>query len=249
MLSRLALGIALAGTLSGLACAPQPKPPYLSLVGKRDGLSVWIVDGSLIRDSLDIEFSNFGQHFEFDFIPRNELWLDHEAAPDEQAFYIDHLLLERSLMQRGVPYDSALETADRREMTARAASGDVAKVRAPDGMPDAAKVHVERWRTLASGVTVWIVNGRLVRSAFDVDFTEGGHDHVYEFVPHDEVWIDNDLVDAERPFVLYHELHERALMANAWTYDSAHADADRREQYFRHHPSELHDALEREGWQ
>ncbi len=33
------------------------------------------------------------------------------------------------------------------------------------------------------GVQVWIVNGRLVRSVFDIDFTAGGHDYVYEFVP------------------------------------------------------------------
>jgi hypothetical protein len=243
------LGLALVAVLATAACASRRRPPYLSLAEKRNGLSVWVVDGPLIRDSLDIEFSNFGQHFEFDFIPQNELWLDREAAPDEQAFFVDHLLLERSLMERGVPYDSALEVADRREMAERAASGDVAKVSAADGLPDAAKVHVELLRTLTSGVTVWIVDGRLVRSAFDVDFTEGGHDHVYEFVPHNEVWIDNDLVEAERPFVLYHELHERALMANAWTYDSAHADASRRETYFRRHPNELHDALESEGWQ
>ena len=38
--------------------------------------------------------------------------------------------------------------------------------------------------TWTGGTAVWIVNGRLVRSIFDIDFTEGGHDHVYErFAP------------------------------------------------------------------
>ena len=250
ILSRTPFGLALTTTVAvALACARTPRPPYIRPAGTRNGLAIWIVDGSLIRDSLDIEFSNFGQHFAFDFIPRNELWIDREAAPDEQAFFVDHLELERSLMQRGVPYDSALEMADEREMAERAATGDAAKVRGEDGMPDPTKVHLWRWRTLASGVTVWVVDGRLVRSAFDPDFTEGGHDHVYEFVPPEEVWIDNDLVTDERPFVLYHELHERNLMVNAWAYDSAHADADRHELYYRHHSNELHSALEREGWQ
>jgi hypothetical protein len=65
-------------------------------------------------------------------------------------------------------------------------------------------------------ISIWIVDGRLVRSVFDVDFTEGGHDYVYEFVPQNEVWIDNDLEESERPFVLLHELHERNLMAKGW---------------------------------
>ena len=192
-----------------VACARGPRPPYIKPAGTRNGLAIWIVDGALIRDSLDIEFSNFGQHDAFEFIPRDELWLDREAAPDEQKFFVDHLVLERSLMDRGVPYDSALEVADRREIAERDSAGDVAKVRGEDGMPDPERVHISRWRTLASGLTVWIVDGRLVRSAFDVDFTEGGHDHVYEFVPPQEVWIDNDVVTDERPFVLYHELHEQ----------------------------------------
>ena len=68
-------------------------------------------------------------------------------------------------------------------------------------------------RKLESGLSVWIINGRLVRSGFDDDFTEGGHDYVYEFVPRDEIWIDNDLEEVERPYVLLHELHERNLMA------------------------------------
>ena len=37
----------------------------------------------------------------------------------------------------------------------------------------------------------------LVRSVLDVDFTQGGHDHVYEFVPDDEVCIGDDLQDWE----------------------------------------------------
>ena len=82
-----------------------------------------------------------------------------------------------------------------------------------------------------------------MRSGFDDDFTEGGHDYVYEFVPQNEVWIDNDLEELERPYVLLHELHERNLMAKGWTYSKAHEDSSKLEYHFRHHPNELHDAL------
>ena len=55
------------------------------------------------------------------------------------------------------------------------------------------KVHACLWNELESVVRVWVVDGRLVRSVFDVDFTEGGHDRVYEYVSPREIWIDNDL--------------------------------------------------------
>ena len=95
---------------------------------------------------------------------------------------------------------------------------------------------------------MWIVSGRMVRSFFDIDFTEGGHDYVYEFVPEKEVWIDDDILEPERPYVLVHELHERNRMATGWAYSKAHAESSRVEYRCRHHPDELHDALAAEGW-
>ena len=75
-----------------------------------------------------------------------------------------------------------------------------------------------------------------------------GHDYVYEFVPQNEIWVDDDIAEAERGYVILHELHERNLMAKGWTYDKAHSDSSRVEYRMRHHPDELHDALIDEGW-
>lgn len=225
------------------------KLPYLQLVGHRGKISIWTVDGTYVRTHLDEEFTNYGQHLVFDCIPADEFWLDKEAQNDEQRFFIDHLLVERKLMSKGVPYDEALEAADKVEMAERKKAGDVRKLTKGGNLPDPAKVHERLWKTLESGVRVWIVNGRLVRSVFDDDFTEGGHDYVYEFVPRDEVWIDNDLEEPERPYVLLHELHERNLMAKGWPYSKAHEDASKIEYYHRHHPNELHAALAQEGWE
>ncbi len=225
------------------------KPPYLSKAGQRGVITVWTVDGTYIRTHIDEEFTNYGQHFAFRFIPRNEFWIDREGEPDEIQFFIAHLLVERRLMARGTAYDDALAAADKAERKERKKAGDVAKLTAGGTLPDPARVHVTLWKHLASGVSVWIIDGRLVRSVFDVDFTEGGHDHVYEFVPQNEVWIDNDLEGAERPYVLLHELHERNLMAKGWDYDRAHEDSSRLESRCRHNPGELHSALAREGWE
>ena len=43
---------------------------------------------------------------------------------------------------------------------------------------------------------------------------------VYNFIPKNEIWIDDDLYKKEIPFVLIHELHERWLMSKGWKYDS-----------------------------
>ena len=229
--------------------ARKGKPPYLKKVGYRGKIAIWVVDGSYVRAHLDEEFNNFGQHYVFGCIPKDEFWLDKEAKEDEQKFFIDHLLVEHRLMEKGVPYDAALDQADKREMVERKRVGDIKRLTKGKDLPDAKKTHVRLWKALESGVSVWIVDGRLVRSVFDIDFTEGGHDYVYEFVPQNEVWIDNDLEEAERPYVLLHELHERNLMAKGWTYTKAHEDASKIEYNYRHHPNELHIALSEEGWE
>jgi hypothetical protein len=225
------------------------KPPYVAKVDERGDLQVWIVDGGYIRGHIDEEFTNFGQHYRYPYIPLNELWVDQEAEHDERQFFIDHLLVEHRLMAQGMPYAQALTEADKAERRERRRAGDV-RLLTQHGqrLPDGRDVHERLWKTLESGVSVWIVNGRLVRSGFDIDFTAGGHDYVYEFVPQNEVWIDDAIEEQERGYVLVHELHERNRMAGGWPYSKAHAESSRLEYRCRHHPDELHDALATEGW-
>jgi hypothetical protein len=229
--------------------AKTMKLPYIKDIGQRGRISIWIVDGSYVRTHLDEEFTNYGQHYNFKYIPRDEFWIDQENSPDEQKFFIDHLVVEHHLMEKGVPYDQVLEAADKAERAERRGAGDVKKMTKGGNLPNPKQVHVRLWKKLETPVSVWIVDGRLVRSVFDDDFTEGGHDYVYEFVPQNEVWIDNDLEQAERPYVLLHELHERNLMAQGLDYDRAHADSSKIEHHCRHHPNELHEALAKEGWE
>jgi hypothetical protein len=229
---------------------PDPlKPPYLQRDEARGDYQVWVVDGAYIRGHLDEEFTNFGQHYRYPYIPEKEFWIDDEAHQDERAFFIDHLLVEHDLMAKGSSYGDALAEADRVERRERRRAGDVRKVtHRGRELPDPATVHERLWKKLENGLSVWIVKGRLVRSAFDIDFTAGGHDHVYEFVPEGEVWIDDDIQERERGFVLLHELHERKRMGEGLPYEQAHAESSRLEFRCRHHPDELHDALTAEGW-
>jgi hypothetical protein len=225
------------------------KPPYLERIDQRGDLVAWVVDGSYIRGHVDEEFTNFGQHYRFPYIPESELWLDQEAQHDERRFFIEHLLVEHRLMKQGMAYAEAIVQADISERKERRRAGDVrTATRGGQSLPDGADMHEEMWKRLENTVTVWIVNGRQVRSTFDIDFTEGGHDKVYEFVPVGEVWIDDAIILRERGYVLLHELHERNRMAGGWPYSKAHAESSHLEYRCRHHPDELHDALAAEGW-
>ncbi|HYM32535.1 MAG TPA: hypothetical protein VEU47_14615 [Candidatus Cybelea sp.] len=239
---------------------PKPKPLaipshldrsriYVQKIETIAHMAVWIVDGAYIRGHIDEEFTNFGQHYRYPYIPLNELWLDKWTRPNEQRFFIDHLLVEHRLMAKGASYAEAIEAGDREERKERRRAGDVRRMtETGKRIPVGQDVHQRLWKHLENGVSVWIINGRLVRSVFDVDFTAGGHDYVYEFVPENEIWIDDQIVEQERGYVLLHELHERSLMAQGWPYSRAHADSSRLEYRCRHHPDELHDALAAEGW-
>ncbi|HVN72830.1 MAG TPA: hypothetical protein VMU10_12510 [Desulfomonilia bacterium] len=225
------------------------KQPYIRKDKAIGGLQVWIVDGIYIRSHLDEEFTNFGQHYRYPYIPVDELWIDQEAQNDERRFFIDHLLVENRFMAEGKSYAEALVEADKEERKERRRAGDLRSLtHYGTSLPSGKDVHERLWKTLESGIRVWIVNGRLVRSVFDIDFTAGGHDYVYEFVPQNEIWIDDAIEEPERGYVLLHELHERNRMSEGLTYSKAHEESSKLEYHCRHHPDELHDALAEEGW-
>ncbi len=215
------------------------KKPYIKKLDQIGRISIWIVDGQYIRKSMDEEFTNFGQHFRFRFIPRNEFWIDSEHGPGEQQFFIDHLLVEHRLMAAGMPYDKALVKADAFERNERRRTQQVKDILSLDLEHVIENIHKILLKKYSGTVKVWVVKGELVRSVFFIDFTEGGHDKVYRFIPRNEVWLDDDLGAGERKFVLLHELHERHLMSLGWPYPKAHRSASKIEYHCRAHPKDL----------
>ena len=208
--------------------------PYIRLADTIGNVTAWIVDGKWVRDHLDIDFTDVGQHYRFDFIPVNEIWVGHEAHPGETNFFIEHGLVERRLMAAGSSYDEALEEADRVEEQERVRSREDYSLTAGQSAANFADYHKELLATVTlgvdaargTGVKVWLVDGARVRNELDIDFTEGGHGYVYTFIPQDEVWIDDDIDPDERKFIILHELHERNLMSLGLPYGKAHAEAN-----------------------
>jgi len=85
------------------------------------------------------------------------------------------------------------------------------------------KPYIRLLKTV-EGVKVYLVNGGYVRRKH-VDFTEGGHDLVYSYIPKNEIWLDNDNYD-EKPYILMHELTEREAMKRGLRYSQAHLVAN-----------------------
>ena len=195
--------------------------PRLKVISKIDGFTIYEVDGNAIRsEEKGKNFTNFAHHYLFDFIPIDELWIDREASSDEKAFYITHMLIEYRLMAKGMPYEKALEIADRSERAERAkALGRVEGKNAP-----IERIKPKQCGTIR-GKKVCLVSGKAVRDILYVEFSEGGHSLVYGFVPENTIWIDNDVLPEERPLILLHELYEMIQMEKGLSYNEAHEKA------------------------
>ena len=87
--------------------------------GPRSKMVVWLVDGKLIRDSLDTEFLGGGHHFRYQWIPEGEIWLEAGLDPMDIKFFLLHELCERVLMIQGMGYEESHAHANKREGWAR----------------------------------------------------------------------------------------------------------------------------------
>lgn len=221
--------------------------PYIRLFCRLGGFNVWIVDGNYIRDHIDIEFTNFGQHYGYGYIPMDEFWIDKENCHDEEHFFIAHMLVENRLMAAGKSYNFARQkgkVAEKKERYKSKAMKKMLKIKQRKETLD--KIHKKLLHD-ANRVKIWLVDGEIVRDLYYLDFTEGGHGEVYHFVPKYEVWIDDDLKPSERGFVILHELHERNLMANkGYDYIKAHTSSSKIEYRCRHNTPLLEGEIQKE---
>ena len=97
-----------------------------------DTITVVIVDGERVRNELDIYFTAGGHHWQYDFIPENEIWIDDlMPEPLDMIASLVHELIERALMKHLNYYnDPAHELAS---VGAEALRTDWAEHETPDG--------------------------------------------------------------------------------------------------------------------
>jgi hypothetical protein len=109
------------------------------------------------------------------------------------------------------------------------------------------EVSKDLWMKLDNGLSVWLVSGPEVRKSLNIEFIEGGHGLRYDFIPEDQVWIEQLNNEQEQKFILIHELHEHSLMLNGITYDEAHDEASAVELEARKNPENLEQVLAKES--
>ena len=95
------------------------KSPHVKKLQTIQDFEIYQVNGHYIRDNTDREFTNFGQHYRFPFIPTHEFWIDKECGSDETKYFIDHMIVEWHLMRDGKSYEYACGEGDKRELKER----------------------------------------------------------------------------------------------------------------------------------
>jgi hypothetical protein len=222
----------------------KDKKPYLEYRGKISHFNIWRVDGEYIRKHISEDFVNVGQHYLFKFIPKKEFWISEGTSIQEEEFYLAYLIIENRLMAKGMSYIDASKIADKAEKKERNKDAIIRNLKHKK-LKLAKKVHEELIKECGR-IKIWLVNGEIVRDLACIDFAGGGHDKVYHFIPKEEIWIDDDIPEDERKFIILREMHERNLMAKKMNYRKAHRSATEIEDYCRRHPKKINEAIKQE---
>ncbi len=111
------------------------------------------------------------------------------------------------------------------------------------------KIEMPQYKS--GDVRVYSVNGNYIRTEMSkehpsaIEWTMGGHWLVYDYVPKNEVWIDNQLQGLDKGATVEHELKEVDAMIHGKDYASAHSEvANPAELKVRHNPEVLEGELE-----
>jgi hypothetical protein len=212
--------------------------------GKKDNYDIWIVDGNVVRQKIYKEFLYGGNEQRYIFNPKGEIWIDNAVSCEEFELTLAHELHERHLMAKlGLTYDTAHYSSLMLEQVIRhnnmemcqAHESSLGKVSVKDSYnvkeiktgPDS--VRLENIYRIPmgqrDGISVWIVDGYLVRKNIYPDFGFSGNDLAYHFIPPGEIWIDGQVSADETEYSVALEMMERKLMTEGKSYGDAYEDA------------------------
>jgi hypothetical protein len=217
---------------------------YRYFMGKNGSYDIWVVDGSQVRLRIFSSFLYGGNEQRYPFNPKGEIWIDNAISCEEYQLTLAHELNERYLMAKfGWTYLSAhdsslsLEQTIRRsnEVICRAHETSLRKVAVTDysnikeikTLPDSIQLQ-NIYRVPVGereGISIWIVDGYMVRKNIYPDFGFSGNDISYHFIPEKEIWIDGQVSCEETEYSIMTEMNERKFMQAGKSYDDAYSDA------------------------
>jgi hypothetical protein len=225
---------------------------YRYFCGEKEGYKIWIIDGNRVRQKIYKEFLYGGNEQRYIFNPKGEIWIDNAISCEEFDLTVAHELNERHLMAKfGWTYETAHDSSLSLEQVIRhknqeictAHEASLKKVSVLDSynkkeirnLPDSIKLQ-NIYRVpegIRDGISIWIVDGYMVRKNFYPDFGFSGNDMAYQFIPPKEIWIDGQVSCEETEYSIALEMKERQLMTEGKTYSDAYEDAVQMIQYQR----------------
>jgi hypothetical protein len=217
---------------------------YRYYLGKKDNYDIWIVDVNQVRLKIFSSFLYGGNEQRYPFNPKGEIWIDNAISCEEFELTLAHELNERHLMAKfGWTYLTAHDSSLSLEQTIRHSNEEVCraheaslkKVAVTDyenikeikGIPDSIQLrNIYRVPVgTIEGITIWIVDGYMVRKNIYPDFGFSGNDISYHFIPSKEIWIDGQVSCEETEYSIANEMNERKFMLAGKSYDDAYSDA------------------------
>ncbi len=212
--------------------------------GDRENKKIWIVDGLIIRREIYPEFLYGGNNERYPFVPKNEIWIDHAISAEEYSYTLAHELHERDLMAtQGISYSDAHDSSLAFERRIRINDFKIAKEHEKlihkvsptdcDGvkqiveLPDSISIkNIYRQKIgVRNGISIWIVDGAVVRRDIYPDFGLSGNDLTYHFIHAKEIWIDGNISCEETEFSILCELKEREFLDKGMGCDDAYLKA------------------------
>jgi hypothetical protein len=217
---------------------------YRYYLGKKDNYDIWIVDGNQVRSEIFSSFLYGGNEQRYPFNPKGEIWIDNAISCEEFELTLAHELNERHLMAKfGWTYIAAHDSSlsieqlirhDNEEicrghesLLKKVAVTDYENIKEIKSLPDSIKLQNIYRVPLGTreGLSIWIVDGYMVRKNIYPDFGFSGNDISYHFIPPEEIWIDGQVSCEETEYSILNEMNERKFMANGKSYDDAYSDA------------------------
>jgi hypothetical protein len=232
--------------LLAAACADNKKvgDVYRYYIGKQNNYDIWIVDGNVVRLKVFSSFLYGGNEQRYPFNPKGEIWIDNAISCEEFGLTLAHELNERHLMAKfGWTYIAAHDSSLSLEQVIRHSNEEIClaheaslrKVSVTDysnikeikGIPDSIRIQNIYRVPLGTrdGITIWIVDGYLVRKNIYPDFGFSGNDISYHFIPAKEIWIDGQVSCEETEYSITTEMNERKFMVTGKSYDDSYSDA------------------------
>ena len=217
---------------------------YRYFCGKNGNYDIWIIDGNRVRQKIYKEFLYGGNEQRYIFNPKGEIWIDNAISCEEFDLTVAHEMNERHLMAKfGWTYEAAHDSSLSLEQVIRHKNQEVCagheaslkKVPVLDSynkkeiknLPDSIKLqNIYRVPVgTRDGISIWVVDGYMVRKNFYPDFGFSGNDLAYHFIPPKEIWIDGQVSCEETEYSIALEMKERQLLTEGKSYSDAYEEA------------------------